>query len=191
MLLLLQCCRRFEAAVDAMIKHGASPARMGLNFKRAFEKPVHLAQVGDYEVYVPKERQMWLLKLKSRVSRPLNFLSKFHRLMNHGGKCKKVDEASCLTTPCSCPRMRSLASDATKTPTLSARHVSQQHLAVKLKSAYAAWLFSPAGAAQVLRQQGTVCGRLPDAGGCCACLQHPGLRQACHAQPNHLGAGRG
>jgi hypothetical protein len=70
--MLLQCCRRFEAAVDAMIKHGASPARMGLNFKRAFEKPVNLAMVADYEAFVPKERQMWLLKLKSRVSRVLS-----------------------------------------------------------------------------------------------------------------------
>jgi hypothetical protein len=73
MLLLLQCWRRFEKAVDAMIKHGASPARMGLNFKRAFEKPVNLALVGDYEVYVPKEKQMWLLKIKNRVGRVVRF----------------------------------------------------------------------------------------------------------------------
>jgi hypothetical protein len=71
LLLLLQCCRRFEAAVDAMIKAGASPARMGPHFKRAFEKPVVLALVRDYELFVPKERQMWLGKIKNRVSKGL------------------------------------------------------------------------------------------------------------------------
>jgi hypothetical protein len=36
--------------------------------KHIFERPVALNQVPDYEAFVPKERQMWLFKIKARVS---------------------------------------------------------------------------------------------------------------------------
>lgn len=61
---LLRC--RFAVALDAMFRHGSNRARMG-GLWRIFERPVNLSQIKDYEVYVPKERQMWLLKIKGRV----------------------------------------------------------------------------------------------------------------------------
>lgn len=59
---------RFAVALDAMFRHGSNRARMG-GLWRIFERPVNLSQIKDYEVYVPKERQMWLLKIKGRVQR--------------------------------------------------------------------------------------------------------------------------
>lgn len=50
-----------------MIKHQASKSRMQ-GFVKAFEAPVNPAFVPDYLAFVPHEKQMWLRKLKDRVS---------------------------------------------------------------------------------------------------------------------------
>eukprot|EP00879_Flechtneria_rotunda_P017027 GHRR01017829.1.p1 GENE.GHRR01017829.1~~GHRR01017829.1.p1 ORF type:complete len:200 (+),score=42.31 GHRR01017829.1:402-1001(+) len=49
-----------------MIRFHSSKARNG-SFKRAFELPV--TNVPDYEAVVPKERWMWLRRIKDRVQR--------------------------------------------------------------------------------------------------------------------------